>query len=385
MLSSIPLSQPAVGHAELNAVAEVLDSGWLAGQGPRGAALEAGFKALTQREHAIAVNNCTAGLHLALLALGIGPGDEVVIPDYTFPATGHAVLYCGASPVLADVRPDTGTLDLASAKRLVTSRTKAIVGVDSLGVPADWDGIAALAAEHDLAVIEDAACAAGGEYRGRPCGSFGHVAVFSLHARKGITSGEGGVVVTDDPALADSIRMASCFGMQSAFARASSSTLQTPVFATLGYNYKLSEVLAAIGVVQLGRLADFCAERRELADRYHSLLDGLEGVTAPQVPDDRLPSWQTYAVTVDDDVDRDAVVGRLRHQGVGANIGTYALSHQPVYAPFAHENGVAGDLFIRHLAIPMYNGLTTGEQERVVDALAAALAGQGTLKVSRSG
>ena len=373
MLSSIPLSRPAVGHAELNAVAEVLDSGWLAGQGPRGDDLEAGFGALAQREHAIAVNNCTAGLHLALLALGVRPGDEVIVPDYTFPATGHAVLYCGATPVLADVRPDTGTLDTNSARRLLTSRTKAIVGVDSLGMPADWDEIVALADEHGLAVVEDAACAAGGEYRGRPCGSFGQVSVFSLHARKGITSGEGGVVVTDDPALADSIRMASCFGMQSAFARASSSTLQLPVFASLGYNYKLSDVLAAIGLVQLERLADFCAERRELADCYRGLLDGLEGVTAPQVPDDRLPTWQTYAITVDERVDRDAVVRRLRDQGVGANIGTYALSHQPVYSPYAHENSVAGGLFARHLAIPMYNGLTNGEQHRVVEALAAAL------------
>src|SRR5262245_25012192 len=221
----VPLTRPDAGEAELAAVAAVFESGWLAGQGPRGTELEQGFTALTGRGHAIAVNNCTAGLHLALLALGVGPGDEVLVADYSFPATGHAVLYCGATPVFVDVLPDTGTIDPDLAEGLITSRTRGILAVDALGIPADWEPLEDIAARHGLFLVEDAACATGGVYRGRPCGSFGDIGVFSLHARKGITSGEGGVLVSDDAEIARRVRAEACFGMESAFARQSATGL----------------------------------------------------------------------------------------------------------------------------------------------------------------
>lgn len=371
--TAIPLSRPSTDEQELEAVRRVLESGWLAGQGPHGTELEGKFATLTGRTHAIAVNNCTAGLHLALQALGIGPGDEVVVPDYTFPATAHAVLFCGAVPVFADVLAATGTIDPESLESVMTSRTRAVIAVDSLGVPADWDEIATLTDQWQIPLIEDAACAAGGVYRDRPCGSFGAAAVFSLHARKGITTGEGGVIVTDDPQLAETVRRTSCFGMRSAFSRQAATGLDIPEFATLGYNYKLSDILAAVGAAQFDKLADFLQERRALASRYAELLEDVSWVTAPSVPEDRLATWQTYAVTVDEGVSRDRVVSALREQGIGANIGTYSLTQQPVYPTGSGSCPVSADLFARQLAIPMFNGLTGAEQVRVVEALTEAV------------
>jgi dTDP-4-amino-4,6-dideoxygalactose transaminase len=371
----IPLTRPSTGQAELDAVAEVLASGWLAGQGPRSAELEAGFRELTGRAHATAVNNCTAGLHLALRALDIGPGDEVVVADYSFPATGHAVLYCGARPVFVDVRPDTATIDPSLVEAAITPRTKGIVAVDALGVPADWDPLAEIARLHGLFLVGDAACSAGGVYAGRPCGGFGDVAVFSLHARKGITSGEGGVVVTDNDQVAARVRSEACFGMQSAFARQSAGSLAIPTFPELGYNYKLSDILAAVATVQLSKLDEFTARRRGLAARYAELLSTVDGVAAPRIPPDRLPTWQTYAVTLDEELDRNAIVVALRECGIGCNIGTYALHRQGVYGPERADCPVSRNIFERHLALPMYPDLTDAEQDRVVETLAKVISG----------
>jgi perosamine synthetase len=375
-LPAVPLTRPTTDRRELDAVAEVLESGWLAGQGPRGTELEQGFARLSGRAHAVAVNNCTAGLHLSLAALGIGPGDEVLVADYTFPATAHAVLYCGATPRFADVRSDTGTVDVDSVSERITPRTRGIIGVDALGVPADWGELESLASTHGLFLLEDAACSVGGTFGGRPCGGFGDVAVFSLHARKGITSGEGGVVVTDDAEIAERVRRASCFGMRSAYARQGAGSLEIPEFGEVGYNYKLSDVLAAIALVQLDKLDGFLARRRALADRYHQLLADVPGVSAPGIPHDREPTWQTYAVTVDDGVDRDAAVLALRARGIGSTIGTYALHREPVYAAPA-DCPRSDELFRRHLALPMYADLTDADQDRVIAALREILTTSG--------
>lgn len=365
----IPLTKPSTDHAELAAVAEVMASGWLAGQGPRSSALEQGFAELTGRSHAVALNNCTAGLHLALAGLGIGPGDEVLVADYSFPATGHAVLYCSATPVFVDVRADTGTLDPDLVEAAITPSTKGVVVVDALGMPADWNRLEEITRRRGLFLVEDAACASGGEYDGRPCGSFGDVAVFSLHARKGITCGEGGVLVTDNTDLAARVRSASCFGMQSAFDRQSAQGLALPTFTDLGYNYKLSDLLAAVASVQLTKLADFTSRRRAIADRYAELLADLPGISAPVVPDDRLPTWQTYAVTVQEPLDRDTIATTLRARGIGTTIGTYAMHLQPVYGDVTVPCPVSERLFRRHLALPMFPDLTRTDQDRVVATL----------------
>lgn len=374
-MDPIPLTKPSIDDSELSAVREVFESGWLAGQGPKGRELEAKFAALTGTGNAVAVNNCTAGLHLSLSALGIGPGDEVLIADYSFPATAHAALYCGATPVFVDVRADTGTIDVDLIPALVTERTKAIVAVDSLGIPADWAPLATVAGEFGLALVEDAACSIGATYQGSPCGSFGDVAAFSLHARKGITSGEGGVVCTRSADLASTIRRDSCFGMTSAFERQASAKLVLPAFTDLGYNYKLSDVLAAIALVQLRKLEGLISARDQVAATYAELLASVPGIEAPQIPADRTSSWQTYAVTVSPDLDRDALVLGLREHGIGSNIGTYALHRETVYGEAARRADcpVSRSLFERHLALPMYAEITKDQQIRVVDTLLALI------------
>ena len=373
MTVRIPLTRPSVGPDELAAVERVLASGWLAGQGPQGTELEAGFASLTDRAHAVAVNNCTAALHLVLSSLGVGPGDEVVVADYSYVATAHAVVYCGATPRFADVDAGTGTVDPVSVAEMITSRTRAIVAVDALGMPADWRALEDVAERHDVKLVADAACSAGATFSGRPAGAFGDAAVFSLHARKGITCGEGGVIVTDDAGLADDVRSRSSFGVTSALARSTSQEFRRPEFTTIGYNYKLSDILAGIAHAQLVRLPELISERRALARRYHQLLVEVPDVTPPAAPDDREGAWQTYAVCLNEDLSRDRVVTRMRERGVECSIGTFSLSQQPLYRS-QDRCPRSWRLAEQHLAIPHFPGLSHEQQDRVVETLAEVIA-----------
>jgi perosamine synthetase len=365
----ISLSSPTLGDEEVDAVRDVLASGWIAGQGPRGEALEQRFGELTTGAHAVAVSNCTAGLHLSLLALGVGAGDEVVVADYTYPATGHAVLFTGAKPVFVDVRVDTGTIDPEAAEAALTSRTRGIVAVDVFGQCADYEPLRFLCSRHGIFLLEDAAAAVGATYQGSPAGSLGDVACFSLHARKGVTSGEGGVVVSDDTGIADLVRKLSCFGVVSAFDRKRSHGLAIPSFELLGYNYKLSDIQAAIALVQLGRLPQLLKARRSIADVYAERLSDVPGVEPPTEAGDREHTWQSYVVTLDPRISRDLVAGTLRSMGVEVSMGTFASHLQPVYEDVA-ACPVSADLFERHLAIPMHANLTEAQAERVAGSLA---------------
>jgi dTDP-4-amino-4,6-dideoxygalactose transaminase len=373
MDQDIALGRPTTGEEEVEAVRRVLESGWVAGQGPATRAFEAAFAEAVQAPHALAVNNCTAGLHLALLALGVGPGDEVVVADYTYPATAHAVMFCGATPRFADVLADTGLVDSASVESLIGPRTVGIMAVDGFGQPAHYDELGAVASAKGLFLVEDAACAAGASYKGRPAGhpDLADVAVFSLHGRKGITSGEGGVVTTDDPAVAEFVTQRLCFGVESPLARAGSTELPIPVFTELGWNYKLSDIASAIAHVQLGRLGDLVERRGSLAGRYRELLEGSELLEPPVALPDRVHPWQSYVVTLAAGVDRSAVAMALRAEGIGCNIGTFACHVQPVYGS-SDVCPVSADLFARHLAIPMHANLTDADIERVGKAVLAA-------------
>ncbi|MEO8697075.1 MAG: DegT/DnrJ/EryC1/StrS family aminotransferase [Acidimicrobiales bacterium] len=373
---NVPLGLPSLGPAELQAVSDAFASGWVAGQGPRTRALEEAFAEQCGVAHAVAVNNCTAGLHLALLALGVGPGDEVLVADYTFPATGHAVLYCGALPVFVDVRPDTATIDPQAITAAITPRTRGIVAVDAFGQVADYDEIESIARAHGMFVLEDAACATGARYHDRPTGSFGDVACFSLHGRKGITCGEGGVVTTDDPAIANRVRKLSCFGMESAFSRQHSSQLPIPVFDDLGYNYKLSDILAAIAFVQLQRLDELLARRRDAAARYTVALRSVAYVEPPAEQTDRQQVFQTYAVTISEPLQRDRIALALRDRGIGSNIGTYASHLQPIYASSGAvpvRCPTSARLFRQHLALPMHAELSDDDVDYVVAMLSEVI------------
>jgi dTDP-4-amino-4,6-dideoxygalactose transaminase len=365
-MDMIPQVHASLGEKELAAVAEVFASGWPAGQGPRGKALEAELAQRYGVGDAVALSNCGAALHLALLALGVRPGDEVIVADYTFPAPAHAVRYLDAVPVFADVRADTGTVDPEAVADLVGPRTVGIIAVDTLGLPADYADLHAIAERHGLFVVEDAACAVGATYRGKEAGALAPVACLSFHGRKGATSGEGGALLTADPALGADARLRSSFGIGSIFDQTKVVGLPIPVFTDIGYNYKLSDIAAAILQVQLGRTQELLARRDAVAARYGELLAEEELVTLPHVPDDRTHAWQSYLLTLAPGVDRSAVAADLRAQGVGCGQGAWACHLQPAYDT-AQKCPVSADLFERCLAIPMHAELSMSQVERVAE------------------
>jgi dTDP-4-amino-4,6-dideoxygalactose transaminase len=371
-MDTIPLVHASLGEQELAAVAEVFSSGWPAGQGPKGKALEA---QLTQRYGAggaVAVSNCGAALHLAMLALGVKPGDEVIVADYTFPAPAHAVRYVGAVPVFADVRADTGTMDPQAVADLIGPRTVGVIAVDTVGMPADYAQLQAIADRHGLFVVEDAACAVGATYQGREAGALAEVACLSFHGRKGATSGEGGALIAADPAVAADARLRSSFGIGSIFDQAQVVGLPIPEFTEIGYNFKLSDIAAAILQVQIGRIGELLQRRSAVAARYAELLADEELLTLPHVPEDRTHAWQSYMVTLDQSVDRAAVATDLRAQGIGCGHGTWATHVQPVFET-KQTCPVSADLFRRNLAIPMHAELSMDQVERVAEVLRTVL------------
>ncbi|MET9258080.1 DegT/DnrJ/EryC1/StrS family aminotransferase [Streptomyces sp. NPDC003717] len=369
---SIPLVCASLGERELAAVAEVFASGWPAGQGPRGKALEAGLKERYGAGDAVAVSNCGAALHLAMLGFKVGPGDEVIVADYTFPAPAHAVRYVGARPVFADVRADTGTVDPAAVAALVTERTVGIIAVDVLGLPADYAELQAIADRHGLFLVEDAACGVGATYRGREAGSLAEVACLSFHGRKGATSGEGGALITADPALGAKARQLSSFGIGSIYDMGQVIGLPVPEFTEIGYNFKLSDIAAAILQVQLTRVEELMERRNTVAARYAELFADEELLTVPHVPADRTHAWQSYLVTLDARVDRGAVATDLRAQGIGCLHGTWASHLQPAFDA-QQVCPVSADLFRRNLGIPMHAELSEDQVERVARAVRTAV------------
>ncbi|WUH95740.1 DegT/DnrJ/EryC1/StrS aminotransferase family protein [Streptomyces sp. NBC_00433] len=371
-MDPIPLVHASLGKLELAAVEEVFASDWTAGQGPRGKALE---KELAERYgvgDAVTLSSCAAALHLALLALNVQPGDEIIVADYTFPAPAHAARYVGAVPVFADARPDTGTIDPQAVADLIGPRTVGVIAVDTVGLPADYAELQALTGRHGLFLIEDAACAVGATYRGAPAGALAPIACLSFHGRKGITSGEGGALLAADPAIGADVRLRSSFGIGSIFDKSQLIGLPIPEFTEIGYNYKLSDIAAAILQVQLGRIGELLERRNTVAARYAELLAGEELLTLPHVPADRTHAWQSYLVALDPAVDRAAVAADLRAQGIGCGHGTWASHTQPVYDS-KQTCPVSADLFARQLAIPMHAELTVDQAERVAHALRTAL------------
>ncbi len=270
----IPVMIPRLGEAEAQAAADAVRSGWVA-QGPRVARFEQEFAALVGADHGVAVSSCTTALHLALVVQGIGPGDEVIVPSFSFIATANAVRYVGATPVFADVDLGTGNLTAATVDAVRTPRTRAIIAVHQGGVPFDVVALRAAAAEWEVALVEDAACAAGSTAYGQPVGTGATIAAWSFHPRKLLTTGEGGMVTTDDPAWATRLRRLREHGMNvSAADRHASAQPVLEQYLETAFNYRMTDIQAAVGLVQLGRLAELVAHRRALAARYHELLAG---------------------------------------------------------------------------------------------------------------
>jgi perosamine synthetase len=360
----VRLALPYTDTAEVEAVAEVLASGTLT-QGPRVVRFEEAIAELVGARHAIATTSATTALHLALTALDIGPGDEVLVPDFTFPATANVVVQLGAIPVLVDIDLATFTIDVDHADRLVTSRTKAIMPVHTFGLAADMEPILALAERHGLAVVEDAACALGTTYHGRPVGALGTAGCFSFHPRKSITTGEGGMVTTNDPDFAERLRLLRSHG---GIRRGNRFT-----FEAAGYNYRLSDILAAIGIAQLDKLAWILMRRREIAARYRELLADVTGISPPIEPAWGGHVYQSFVVLLDEAIDRDAVIAALADDGIETTLGTYALHCQPYFQrTFGYRLGdlpASRAAYQRSLTLPLFVTLDEATQERVVATL----------------
>lgn len=368
MSHPVALGAPTVGQEELDAVKEVFESGWLSGAGPSCLAFEKEFATVAGVDNVLSTSNCGSALHLAQLALGVQPGDEVIVGDYTFPATGHSVMWAGATPVFVDVRTDTWSIDAAQIEAAITPRTVGIIAVDPFGQPADYDEINAIARKHGLWVIEDAACASGATYKGRRVGSLADMTAYSFHGRKGITSGEGGALVSPRADLVEHARKLHTYGIAPAITREGAVDLPIPSFDELGYNYRMSDVQAAIMRVQVRRLPDLLASRQRAAEGYLAQLGDLEQITLPTALGDRTHPWQSYVITVAPELDRGAVAMALRAAGVGCNFGTYASHLQPLYGE-QKSLPVSADVFARHIAIPMHANLTEADVAYVSETL----------------
>jgi dTDP-4-amino-4,6-dideoxygalactose transaminase len=365
-LPRIQLARPWMGAEERQAAMDVLDSGWLT-QGPRVREFEGRLAQLAGTRHAIAVSSGTAALHLALWALDLPAGSEVLVPDFTFPATANAALLCGLTPISVDIDPTTFNLDPQAAEAAIGPRTRVVMPVHQFGLMADMDALMGLARRHDLVVIEDAACAVGATSPAGNAGAVGSVGCYSFHPRKIITAGEGGAVTTDDDDLARNVRLRGNHGIDPDGPRLS--------FSGLGCNLRMPDLLAAVGLAQLDRLDEALQRRVDLAGRYLRRLTGLPGITLPTTPAGHRHTYQTFALLLDGSIDRQIVMQRLADVNIESSIGAHALhridhlrSHGPARSYPGSDRAADGTL-----CLPLHPGMADADVDRVVEALARAL------------
>jgi perosamine synthetase len=370
----IPITRLSVGPAEAAAAAEVVTSGWLA-QGKRAEKFEALVAEYVGAKHGVAVSSCTTGTHLALHAAGIGPGDEVICPSYSFIATANAILYAGATPAFVDIEPDTYNIDAARIEAAITARTKAILPVSQIGLGCDLPAVTAVARRHGLVVVEDAAPSLGAKIGDRFVGSFSDFTVFSFDARKILTTGEGGVITTDDAAAADRLRNLRAHAASvSMLARHTSSNVVLEGYPEVGFNYKMTDMQAAIGVVQMGKVEAFVAERRRLAARYTELLGGDDRLGLPGEPPGYRHVYQSYCVRLPAGVDQRDMMERMAARGV-ATRRIIAIHEEPAFRRlYPHLSLPNTERATREtLLLPMFVGLTDREQDEVAAALLDSL------------
>jgi perosamine synthetase len=376
----IPIALPLLEDEEADAARAAVLSGWVS-QGPEVAAFEQEFAALVGAPHACAVSNCTTALHLALTALNIAAGDEVITVSHSFVATANCIRYCGATPIFVDIDPDTYNIDPDRVADAITSRTRAIITVHQMGMPCDLAALTALAARHGVVLIEDAACAAGSQIRmngdweriGKPQGS---IACFSFHPRKVITTGEGGMLTTANAELDRKFRLLRQHGMSVPdTVRHGSPQVIFEDYLMVGFNYRMTDVQAAVGRKQLERLPELVARRRALASRYSELLGNIDGLRLPFEPDWARSNWQSYCVRLPDRLDQRAVMQKLLDQGIATRRGIMCSHREAPYADIERPRDLRqSELAQDHsILLPIYAQMSEDDQQRVTHALRTEL------------
>lgn len=370
---NIAISLPSTGDDEWNAVREPLLSGWLT-QGPKVAEFEKKFASYHEANHALATTSCTTGLHLILAALGIGPGDEVIVPAFTWVSTANVVLYCGATPVFADIDPHTFNINPADIAHRVTSRTKAVMVVHLFGLCADMDAIRAVVPAH-IPILEDCACAAGATYKGKFAGTLGLAGAFSFHPRKSITTGEGGMVTTNDSAYAEICDQLRNHGasVSEEIRHKGPKPYLLPDFNLLGFNYRMTDLQGAVGVVQMEKLSSFIKERQQWADFYCEELADVNWLRMPSRPTEGQHAWQSFVTHVDPasaPEPRNDIMEKLQQQGISTRPGTHAVHmlnfYSQKYDLKPHDYPRAQDANDNSMSIPLHNRMSADDYKYVV-------------------
>ena len=366
--ASIPMAAPDLSEEDVQAVLEVARSGRLA-LGPKIEEFEYKLADYVGVKHTVAVSSGTAALHLIIRALGIGPGDEVLVPSFTFAASVNAILYEGATPIFVDIEPGTYNLDIEDLERRITPRTKAIMAVDIFGHPVEWDGLLRIADKYGLRVIDDSCEALGAEYRGRKVGQFGDAAAFAFYPNKQMTTGEGGIIVTDNDEIARLAR-----SMRNQGRGEMGAWLE---HERLGYNYRMDEMSAALGVSQLQRLETFLVKRERVAQMYTEQLRGFSWVRPPVVKPHVRMSWFVYVVTLAEGLNRDPVMRKMEALGIPTRAYFAPVHLQPYIRKMLGTTPgmlpLTESIAKRAIALPFYNNLTEAQARRVVGALAKAV------------